>query len=107
MREEEKGKIDNDLLDQGVSDAAEREKQVEEQLAEYHCMYTYLEKCLLNIEIADDKGADQVIYFPKYPVFSSLTGNLRDYIMKQVNRNSHRDKIVSLLSFTEGVKEKI
>jgi hypothetical protein len=48
-----------------------------------------------------------VIYFAKYPVFSSLTGNLRDFIMHGVTRDSHRDKIVSLLSFTEGVKEKM
>lgn len=70
-------------------------------------MYTYLEKCLINIEITDDKGSDQVIYFPKYPVFSSLTGNLRDFIMTAVTRDSHRDKIVSLLGYTDGVKEKI
>ena len=67
-------------------------------------MYSYLEKCLLNIEITDDNGKDQFIYFPKYPVFNSLTGNLRDFIMTEVNRNSHRDKIVSLLSYTKGVK---
>ena len=66
-----------------------------------------LEKCLLNIEITDDNGKDQYIYFPKYPVFSSLTGNLRDYIMKAVGRDSHRDKIVTLLSYTDGVKQKI
>ena len=40
-------------------------------------------------------------------MFSSLTGNLRDYIMKNVTRDSHRDKIVSLLSYTDGVKQKI
>jgi hypothetical protein len=42
-----------------------------------------------------------------YPVFDSLAGNLRDFIMRQVNRSSHRDKIVTLLSYTEGVKNKI
>lgn len=73
-------------------------------MASYKCLYAHLEKCLLSIEITDDKGKDQVIYFPKYPVFSSLTGNLRDYIMRNVTRDSHRDKIVSLLGYTEGVK---
>ena len=76
-------------------------------MKEYQCLNSFLEKNLLSIEITDDKGSDQFIYFPKYPVFSSLTGNLRDYIMKQVNRESHRDKIVSLLGYTDGVKEKI
>lgn len=47
----------------------------------YKCLHSYLEKCLLNIEITDDKNKDQIIYFPKYPVFNSLAGNLRDYIM--------------------------
>jgi hypothetical protein len=70
-------------------------------------MYSYLEKLLLSIEVTDEKGSDQTVYFPRYPVFESLTGNLRDYIMLAVNRNSHRDKIVSLLSYTEGVKNKI
>lgn len=76
-------------------------------MQEYKCMNTYLENCLLKIEITDDKGSDQFVYFPKYPVFSSLTGNLRDYIMSQVSRSSHREKIVSLLSYTDGVKQKI
>ena len=47
------------------------------------------------------------MYFPKYPVFDSLAGNLRDYIMHEVNRSSHRDKIVTMLSYTDGVKNKI
>ena len=70
-------------------------------------MYTHLEKLLLSIEVTDEKGRDQTVYFPKYPVFESLKGNLRDYVMLAVNRDSHRDKIVSLLSYTEGVKQKI
>lgn len=40
-------------------------------------------------------------------MFDSLAGNLRDYIMHEVNRSSHRDKIVTILSYTEGVKTKI
>jgi hypothetical protein len=61
----------------------------------------------LHIEITDDKNKDQIIYFPKYPVFNSLAGNLRDYIMGSVSRSSHRDKIISLLGYTDGVKQKI
>jgi len=48
----------------------------------YLCMYSHLDTLLLNIEITDAQGRDQFIYFPKYPVFDSLTGNLRDFIMK-------------------------
>lgn len=70
-------------------------------------MYTHLEGLLLSIEVTDEKGNDQTVFFPNYPVFSSLTDNLRDYIMVEVTRDSHRDKIVSLLSFTDGVKNKI
>lgn len=73
----------------------------------YKCIYTELEKCLLKIEITDDKGKDQYIYFPKYPVFKSLADNLRNHIMEKVERSSHRDKIVSLLSYTDGVKQKM
>jgi len=61
---------------------------------------------LISIEINDDKNQDQTVYFPKYPVFNSLSGNLRDYIMKNVARDSHRDKIVSLLGYTDAVKKK-
>ena len=76
-------------------------------MRKYQCPLTFLESCLLSIEVTDARGSDQNLYFPKYPVFDSLTDNLRDYIMGQVNRASHRDKIVSLLSYTEGVKEKM
>lgn len=45
--------------------------------------------------------------FPKYPVFNSLTGNLRDTVMASVQRSTHRDKIVSLLGYTSAIKSKI
>lgn len=76
-------------------------------MKDYKCTYSHLETLLLSIEVTDEKGKDQTLYFPNYPVFSSLTGNLRDYVMVSVTRDSHRDKIVSLLSYTEGVKDKI
>lgn len=98
--------MSNQLRDEGVSEK-DLEEEVKVKMQDYKCMHTYLEKCLLNIEITDDKNKDQIIYFPKYPVFSSLTGNLRDYIMGEVSRSSHRDKIISLLSYTDGVKQKI
>ena len=76
-------------------------------MANYKCMYAHLEKLLLSIEVTDEKRKDQTIYFPRYPVFQSLSGNLRDHVMLFVSRDSHRDKIVSLLSYTDGIKEKI
>ena len=94
-------------LEEGAVGEAAVEAAVEEKMKSYRCLHSYLEKCLLKIEITDDKNRDQFIYFPKYPVFNSLAGNLRDFIMKQVTRSTHRDKIVSLLSYTDGVKQKI
>ena len=106
--EEEKARVEGEINDSNeVMDDAAKEALIEEKMGEYQCLYTYLEKNLLNIQITDDKNSDQTLYFPKYPVFSSLSGNLRDYIMKNVNRASHRDKIVSLLGYTDAVKEKI
>ncbi len=70
-------------------------------------MYAYLEKNILKIEITDNNDEEQTVYFPRYPVFSSLSPNLRDYVMAQVERSTHRDKIVSLLGFVNGVKDKI
>jgi len=63
-------------------------------------MFDYLENCLLNIEITNDKGINQVVYFPKIPVFNSLSEGLKDYVMNEVERNTHRDKIVYLLGYT-------
>lgn len=61
----------------------------------------------MSIEVTDDNGKTQTVFFPNYPVFKSLTSNLRDHIMEAVTRDSHRDKIVSLLAYTDGMKEKI
>ncbi len=52
-------------------------------------------------------GQKQTIIFPKYPVFNSLSGNLRDSVMGQVLRSTHRDKIVSLFGYTGFIKSKI
>ena len=69
-------------------------------------LYEYLEKCLIEIEIMNQNKV-QTLIFPKYPVFSSLTGGLRDAVMNEVSRSSHRDKIVSLLGYTSAIKSKI
>jgi hypothetical protein len=69
-------------------------------------MYEFLEKCLLEIEIVN-AGHTQTIIFPKYPVFNSLSDNLRDAVMEKVSRTTHRDKIVSLLGYTSSIKTKI
>lgn len=47
-------------------------------------MFEYLEKCLLSIEISDFNNEPQTVIFPKHPVFSSLSDNLRDSIMNDV-----------------------
>ena len=69
-------------------------------------MYNYLEKCLLRIEIVNN-NQKQIVVFPKYPVFNSLSSSLRDTVMDSVLRATHRDKIVSLLSYTGSIKRKI
>mgnify|MGYP000221092185 CR=1 FL=1 len=83
------------------------EDLAEKKMKRYKCMYTHLESLLISIEVADDRGVNQTVYFPKFPVFDSLAGNLRDIIMLEVNRESHRDKIVSLLAYSDGIKEKM
>lgn len=50
-------------------------------MKDYKCMYGHLETLLLSIEVTDEKGTDQTVFFPNYPVFQSLAGNLRDEIM--------------------------
>lgn len=69
-------------------------------------LFEFLEKNLLQIEIING-GIPQTVIFPKYPVFNSLTGNLRDTVMNSVSRSTHRDKIVSLLGYTSAIKNKI
>jgi len=69
-------------------------------------LYDYLEKNLLSIEIIMG-GESQIVRFPKFPVFNSLTGGLRDTVMNSVERSTHRDKIVSLQGYTSAIKNKI
>ena len=47
----------------------------------------------------------QYIYFPNQPLFGSLSDGLRNQVMRLVGRGTHRDKIVTLLSFVRDVKE--
>lgn len=58
----------------------------------------------MNIEITNDKGTNQIVYFPKIPVFNSLSDGLKNYVMNKVERSTHRDKIVYLLGYTEDIK---
>lgn len=69
-------------------------------------LFEFLEKNLLQIEIINN-GVEQLVIFPKYPVFKSLTGGLRDTVMNSVERSTHRDKIVSLMAYTGAIKSKI
>ena len=55
-------------------------------MKKYNCMYSHLETLVISIEVADEKGTNQTVYFPKFPVFDSLSGSLRDKIMLDVNR---------------------
>jgi antitoxin component YwqK of YwqJK toxin-antitoxin module len=57
----------------------------------------FFTKSRIQKEIIFVEGKEQTVIFPKYPVFNSLTGSLRDSVMNEVERSSHRDKIVSLL----------
>lgn len=52
-------------------------------------------------------GESQIVRFPKFPVFNSLTSGLRDTVMNSVERSTHRDKIVSLQGYTSAIKNKI
>jgi hypothetical protein len=94
-----------------AKEKAEREAEIDRMtdamMENYTCLYSHLESLLLSIEVTDEKGTTQTVFFPNYPVFGSLAGNLRDHIMIKVIRDSHRDKIVSLLAYTDGVKEKM
>ena len=54
------------------------DKKVEARMKKYQCLFAYLESLLISIEVADDKGKNQTVFFPKFPVFDSLAGNLRD-----------------------------
>lgn len=67
-------------------------------------MLDYLENSLIHIEINDLKDKTQTIYFAKHPCFYSLSNNIRDFVMSKVKRDSHRDKIVSLIGYSSTIK---
>ncbi len=50
----------------------------------------------------------QTVIFSKYPVFNSLSSNLRGTVMTSFSRSTHIDKIVSLLlDYVNAIKSKI
>ncbi len=53
-------------------------------------LFQFLESLLLSIEINDHNMKRQIVLFAKFPVFDSLSGNLRDYLMSVVGRSTHR-----------------
>ena len=67
-------------------------------------MFSELETYLIKIEINDERNKKQIVYFPKIPVFYSLSGSLRDFIMGSAKRETHRDKIVSIVGYTDSIK---
>ena len=48
---------------------------------------------------------NQYIYFPNQPVFEYLAGDTRNDIMIRVQRETQRDKQISLINMKEEVKE--
>lgn len=64
----------------------------------------YLDSRLLKIEITNRNSLNQILYFPNHPVFSSLSGELRDSVMYEVSRETRRDKIVSLMNQFDLIK---
>jgi hypothetical protein len=52
-----------------------------EEFPERTKVLEYLEGRLLKIEITNEVGHNQILYFPNHPVFSSLSSQLRDAVM--------------------------
>ena len=51
------------------------------------------------MEIEIDQN--QIIYFPNHPVYSYLSRSTRNIIMEEINRSTHRDKIIGLINTTD------
>lgn len=57
--------------------------------------------------MVDSAGKKQTLYFPKHPSYYSLSATTKDYIMGEVKRGSHRDKIVSLFGYVISLKDNL
>lgn len=64
-----------------------------------------MEESIIHIEINDSNNQKQTIFFPKQPAYYSLSINNRDFVMSEVKRETHRDKIVSLFGYTKSLEK--
>jgi hypothetical protein len=68
------------------------------------------EGLIRQIEVASFNGREesfQNLYFPNHPVFTYLAEDTKDSIMLEVSRDTQRDKLISLFSYYENIKEEI
>ncbi|EGR34738.1 hypothetical protein IMG5_002710 [Ichthyophthirius multifiliis] len=72
----------------------------------YSEMIFYLEKKIVSIEIQYQKELKQ-LYFPFIPLFNFVSDDTKDKIMKNVNRESQREKITDLLQYKNVVFDEI
>ncbi|CAD8077595.1 unnamed protein product [Paramecium sonneborni] len=66
----------------------------------------FLETKILKIEIIYD-NKPQTILFPSHPLFTFLSGETRDMIMYNVNRDTQRDKINGLLEYRNQIYQEL
>ncbi|KAL4443071.1 hypothetical protein ABPG74_002138 [Tetrahymena malaccensis] len=66
---------------------------------EYYYVADYLEQMILSIVIVDQQKYKN-IFFVNEPLFSCLSQQTKKIIMKQVNRNTQRDKLIGLINYS-------
>lgn len=65
---------------------------------------------IIQIEVSSYNGREttfQNLYFPHHPVFKYLAEDSKDSIMLEVSRDTQRDKLISLFSYYQNIKEEI
>ena len=81
-----------------------------EEYPHFDKFVTEFEQLILSIEVSSNNGNEinnQFVYFPKHPVFQYLAKNTREDIMMRVQRDTQRDKQISLIGMKEEVKDEI
>ena len=77
-----------------------RHVKEEEKYPHIKALLDKFSSLILSIEVSSYNGketANQLLYFPKHPVFNYLNGDTKDSIMMRVTRGTQRDKQISLL----------
>ena len=64
--------------------------------------FTELGKHIRSIEIVY-QGSTQLVLFPFFPVFNFYSGESKDKLMDNVNRDTQREKILGLLEESENI----